>query len=98
MFKIITITALLAATTAVPAQARGWLPTPAPVATLAQEKATATSFAPSGKGVVLITAKDRAAQQSWWAMRSQRGAERRMAACVAMPDCTGKRMTSASNG
>lgn len=98
MFKIIPIAALLAATTVVPAQARGWLPTPAPAATQARVNDSATPLFLSGKGLPLVSANDRAAQQSWWAMRAERGTKCRIAACIAMPDCFGKRMSAASNG
>lgn len=98
MLKSVTIAALLAATTAVPAQARGWLPTPLAQTTRPIENASTEPFIPSGKGLILISAKASAAQRSWWAMRSQRGKERRMAACVAMPACAGDHTVSATNG
>jgi hypothetical protein len=98
MFKIIALSALLAAATAVPAHARGWLPTPVSPATPTPKNASAAPFVPSGKGLPLASTRDRAAQQSWWAMRSQRAAERRMAACVAMIECKGKHMATASDG
>jgi hypothetical protein len=98
MFKFVTIAALLVATTAVPAQALGWLPTP--LAQVPQSPASFSTepFVPSGKGLLSVSAKDRTAQRSWWALRSQRGAERRMAACAAMPACKRNHMTAATNG
>ncbi|AYJ84991.1 hypothetical protein D3Y57_02760 (plasmid) [Sphingomonas paeninsulae] len=98
MFKFVTIAALFAATTAVPAQARGWLPTPVAQVTQPTENAPTEPFMPSGKGLIPVSAKDSTAQRSWWTMRSQRGAERRMAACVAMPACAGDHTASATNG
>ena len=98
MFKITTFAALLAATIAVPAQARGWLPAPIAPASQATASASTAAFGPSGKGLPFASASERAAQQSWWAMRAERRAERRMAACAAMPACNGHRMTTATNG
>lgn len=98
MFKIITIAALLAATAAVPAQARGWLPAPIAPTSQATASASTAAFGPSGKGLTFASASERAAQQSWWAMRAARSAERRMAACAAMPACKGDRMNTATNG
>jgi hypothetical protein len=97
MFKYATIAALLAAAAAVPAQARGWLPTPATSSTQATTNASTVPFSQAGKGLLIVSAKERAAQQSWWAMRAERGAERRMAACAAMPDCKDVHKASTAN-
>ena len=98
MFKIITIAALLAATAAVPAHARGWLPALIAPTSQAGVSPSTAAFGPSGKGLPFASASDGAAQQSWWAMRVARSVERRMAACAAMPACKGDRMTTATNG
>lgn len=89
------VAALAAAALTGSAQARGLVPTPpAPVA----QTMTASSNAPffiTGRGLPFIaSAKERAAQQLWWAMRAERGAQRRMAACVAMPECQTVRSVS----
>jgi hypothetical protein len=63
------------------------------VATSAQ----AQSALPSGKGMPIITAQERQAQQAWWATRAARHMERRMAACMTMPDCGDRRTMSAAS-
>lgn len=86
MIKLVISALLATATFAVPAQAGGWLPSPV---TQTQE-ATQHSDAPPalhGRGLPIVSAKDRAAQAAWWARRAERRAERRMAACAAMPEC-----------
>lgn len=98
MFKITTFAALLAATTAVPAQARGWLPAPIAPTSKATASASTAAFGPSSTGLPFASTSERAAQQSWWAMRVERSAERRMAACAAMHACKGDRMNTATNG
>lgn len=54
-------------------------------------------FAPlSGKGVPTITAQDRQAQEAWWAARASRHTGKRIAACMAMPECSDRRMMPAA--
>ncbi|SEI96345.1 hypothetical protein SAMN05518849_10213 [Sphingobium sp. AP50] len=53
-------------------------------------------YAQSSKGIPTISAQERQAQQAWWAARTQRHAEQRMAACMAMPECSDGRMMSAA--
>lgn len=66
-------------------------------ATFVAPSAYAQSVSLSGKGAPAITAQERQAQQAWWAARAERHAERRMAACMVMPECRDRRMTSASS-
>ncbi len=56
--------------------------------------AAPAAYAQSSKGIPTISAQERQAQQAWWAARAQRHAEQRMAACMAMPECSDGRMTS----
>ncbi|MES1973378.1 MAG: hypothetical protein V4472_13045 [Pseudomonadota bacterium] len=65
-------------------------------ATFVAPSAYAQSAAFSGKGIPIISAQERQAQQAWWAARAARHAEKRMAACVAMPECGDRRMMSAA--
>lgn len=41
----------------------------------------------AGTTGIQLSVQERQAQQAWWAKRAERKAERRMAACMAMPDC-----------
>jgi hypothetical protein len=65
-------------------------------ATLVAPSAHAQFSILSGKGISTITAQERQAQQAWWAARGARHAERRMAACMTMPECSDRRMMSAA--
>lgn len=65
-------------------------------ATFVAPSAYAQSAALSGKSNPTISAQERQAQQAWWAARTARHAEKRMAACVAMPECGDRRMMSAA--
>ena len=65
-------------------------------ATFVAPSAHAQSAVLSGKGVPTITAQERQAQQAWWATRAARHMERRMAACMTMPECSDRRMMSAA--
>jgi len=53
--------------------------------------AAPAAYAQSSKGIPTISAQERQAQQAWWAARAQR-----MAACMAMPECSDGRMMSAA--
>jgi Ni/Co efflux regulator RcnB len=58
--------------------------------------AAPTAYAQSSKGIPTISAQERQAQQTWWAARAQRRAEQRMAACMALPECSdGRNMPAA---
>jgi Ni/Co efflux regulator RcnB len=57
--------------------------------------AVPAAYAQSSKGIPTISARERQAQQAWWTARAQRHAEQRMAACMAMPECSDGRMMSA---
>jgi hypothetical protein len=65
-------------------------------ATFVAPSAYAQSAAFSGKGVPTISAQEREAQESWWAARAARHTGRRVAACMAMPECSDRRMTPAA--
>ncbi len=65
-------------------------------ATFVAPSAHAQSAALSGKGVPTLSTQERQAQQSWWAARAVRHAGKRMAACMAMPECNDRRMPSAA--
>jgi hypothetical protein len=65
-------------------------------ATFVAPSAHAQSSIPSGKGILTTTVQERQAQQAWWAARGARRAERRMAVCMAMPECSDRRMMSAA--
>ena len=41
----------------------------------------------AGTTGIQLSVQERQAQQAWWAKRGERKAERRMAACMAMPGC-----------
>lgn len=41
----------------------------------------------AGSSGIQLSVQERQAQQAWWAKRAERKAERRMATCMAMPDC-----------
>lgn len=58
--------------------------------------AAPAAHAQSSKGTPVITAQERQAQRAWWAARAARHAERRMAACMAMPGCSDGRMMPAA--
>jgi len=58
--------------------------------------AAPAAYAQSSKGIPTISAQERQAQQAWWAERTARHAERRMAACMVMPSCSDGRMMSAA--
>ncbi len=65
-------------------------------ATFVPPSAHAQSAVPSGKGIPTISAQERADQDAWWAARASRLAATRIA-CMAMPDCGGRRMMSAAS-
>ena len=54
---------------------------------LAAPAAYAQSSILSGKGIPTISAQERQAQEAWWSARTKRETNRRVAACMAMPDC-----------
>jgi Ni/Co efflux regulator RcnB len=56
--------------------------------------AAPAAYGQSNKGVPTLSARERQAQQAWWAARAQRHAEQRMAACMTMPECSDGRMMS----
>jgi Ni/Co efflux regulator RcnB len=58
--------------------------------------AAPAAYAQSNKGIQTISAQERQAQQAWWAARAQRHTDRRMAACMTMPECSDGRMMSAA--
>ncbi|MES2056401.1 MAG: hypothetical protein V4564_10710 [Pseudomonadota bacterium] len=62
------------------------------VVTFVAPSAHAQSTGQSGKGIPTVSMQERRAQQAWWAAR----AERRMAACMAMPECGDGHMMPAS--
>ena len=41
----------------------------------------------SGTTGIQLSVQDREAQQAWWAKRAERQADRRTAACMAIPEC-----------
>ncbi|WEK02167.1 MAG: hypothetical protein P0Y59_10960 [Candidatus Sphingomonas phytovorans] len=63
---------------------------------LAAPAAHAQSAILSGKGIPTISARERQAQQAWWAARTQRHAKRHTVACMAMPGCSDGRMMPAA--
>jgi len=65
-------------------------------ATFVVPSAYAQSSALFGRGIPTLSAQERQAQQAWWAARAARHADKRMAACVAMPECGDRRMMSAA--
>lgn len=97
MFKTIVSAAIAATAFATPALAQGWTP-PAPEMNVTRPDApTAVSFFKPGTGVFIVSAKQRAAADAWWARRAERRSERRMAACAAMPECSDARKGSSNN-
>lgn len=58
--------------------------------------AAPAAYAQSSKSIPTISARERQAQQAWWTARDQRHAEQRMAACMAMPECSDGRMMPAA--
>lgn len=58
--------------------------------------AAPAAYAQSSKGIPIISAQERQAQQAWWTARAQRQVGQRMAACMAMPECSDGRMMSAA--
>ncbi len=50
----------------------------------------------SSKGIPIISAQERQALEVWRAARAARHAEKRMATCMAMPECHDRRMMSAA--
>lgn len=65
-------------------------------ATFVAPSAYAQSAALSGKGIPTISVQERQAQEAWWAAHAVRHAGKRMAACMAMPECSDRRMMSAA--
>lgn len=45
----------------------------------------------AGTTGIQLSVQERQAQQAWWAKRAERKTERRLAACMAMPDCMDRR-------
>lgn len=58
--------------------------------------AAPAAHAQSTKGIPTLSARERQAQEAWWAARAARHAEKRMAARAAMPECSDRRTMSAA--
>jgi hypothetical protein len=63
---------------------------------LAASAAHAQSSIPSGKGIPTVSAQERQAQEAWWSARAKHQADRRIASCMAMPECQDGRTMSAA--